>query len=350
MEKWRESITPNERDKIFYRQLAGGAKALLLKSVIDFELPALLIVQGPLSSEDVAQKLALHPHRTKKWLHLLSLLGLVEKVSSEEKRSYGDELYTIGPLGQGIFGEDGKNGEIFITYVDYWRWVEQFDFNAVLRGLPLPDAVRWPPRNLEAATELHQEWMGNTAQASINAIEKAVDISKVKRLLDVGGGDATMACTFAKAYPNLEITIFDIPECAYLARNKIAQAHLTDRVSVVPGDFLSEQPLPTGFDAVLWSRTLVDWSANTVTKLLQKTHEALIPEGQVIICETLLEDNEDIALAWEIRYLFYDDFQTAVFKPKAVYEQMLTETGFKVKAIRDQDEDICYSVIIGKRV
>lgn len=348
MEEWRKFLTPRERDNAFYELLGGGAKTRLLESFIDLELAPLLASEGPLSAEAIAEKLELHPLRTKKWLHLLSLIGLVKRITPADKPTYTNEVYAITPLAQAIFGDDGKGGVFYRYMTGFWRRVAELDFKAVLSGLPLPEAVRWPPRTLEAAAEL-EDAMSGTAEGAIHAVEKAVDLSKVTRMLDAAGGDGTMACAFARSHPNLNITVFNLLYSAYLARKKIAQEGLTDRITIAEGDFLSQEPLPAGFELVLWARVFADWPAEVVQKLLKKTYEALIPGGRVVICEPLLEGNEDLVIGWEFRYIFYDDFGAAVFKPRSAYEQLLTEAGFELTGFSDMDEESFYSVIIATR-
>ncbi len=113
MEEWKRFITPRERDNKYEELLAGGAKTRLLESFIDFELASLLLTKGPLSAEAIARELSLHPLRTQKWLHLLSLIGLVQAISPVGRPSYGNETYDVTPLTKAIFGNDGKGGAFY---------------------------------------------------------------------------------------------------------------------------------------------------------------------------------------------------------------------------------------------
>lgn len=348
MEARGDALMPRERDDRFEELLAGGAKTRLLESFIDYELASLLASAGPLSAQDIAVKLTLQPLRARKWLRLLSLVGLVRKVSDTASAPDSQEVYALSPLSLALFGEDGKGGAYYRDKVQYWRNVAVLDFNSVLRGLPLPLAVRWPPQALEAAQHL-EWWMSITAQPAIHAVEKAVDLSTVTRMLDAAGGDATMACAFAHAHPNLKLTVFNLPNSAFLARNRITKEGLADRVSVFEGDLLSDQPLPGTFELVLWSRVFYDWPPEIVRKLLLKTFGALIPGGKVVICEPLLEGNDDLVIAWEFRYIFYDDFDVGVFKSRAQYEQLLIEIGFKLTHFSDIDDYSLNSVIVATR-
>lgn len=347
MEEQSKQVTRRERDGGFEELIAGGAKTRLLESFLDSKLAPLLASKGPLSAQAVAEKLSLHHLRARKWLHLLNLIGLVDEIP-EDRAGMSKEVYALSPFARALFGEDGKGGEYWIDRVQYWRNVAVLDFNAVLKGLSLPAAVKWPPQTLEAAQHL-EWWMSVTAAGAIQAIEKAVNLSTVTKMLDAAGGDATMACAFSKAHPNLKTTIFNLPNSAFLARRRIAQEDLTDKITVLEMDFLSEQPFPQGFELVLWSRVFSDWPSDVVLELLHKTYQSLTPGGRVVICEPLLDQNRDLVINWEFRYLFYDDFGVAVYKSRAQYEKLLQEAGFTPSNFYDVDEESFYSVIVATR-
>jgi ubiquinone/menaquinone biosynthesis C-methylase UbiE len=60
----------------------------------------------------------------------------------------------------------------------------------------------------------------NRAMTSYSAIQTqevlgalaAEDFSRIRTLCDVGGGHGHLACALAQAYPDLNVTILDIPE------------------------------------------------------------------------------------------------------------------------------------------
>ena len=65
-----------------------------------------------------------------------------------------------------------------------------------------------------------------------------LDLKAVRHLLDLGGGPATYAITFAQANPELKATVFDLPMPIEIARENIANNGLTDRINTLAGNFL----------------------------------------------------------------------------------------------------------------
>ncbi|NLE39590.1 MAG: hypothetical protein GX621_16345, partial [Pirellulaceae bacterium] len=133
-------------------------------------------------------------------------------------------------------------------------------------------------------------------------------------------------------------------DSAYLARQCIAEWNCGDRMAVHEGDFLKDE-LPTGFDGVLLSRVVTDYTPKTCLMLFEKAHRALEGNGRLIINEALVDGNNDYAISWEFRYLFYDTFGRAAFKSLAVYQSLLEEAGFDVVDVSPMLDDAFYSVI-----
>ena len=115
------------------------------------------------------------------------------------------------------------------------------------------------------------------------------------------------------------------------------------------GNFLEDE-LPGGYDRVLFSRVLTDWAPNVCRMLFEKSRRALLPGGRLVINEALVDGNLDYAIAWEFRYIFYDTFGRAMFKPLAVYRQLLGEAGFAIVKVSPMLDDAFYSVIEAEAV
>jgi SAM-dependent methyltransferase len=295
----------------------------------------LLAEKGALTPEEIAAALGLHPVRAKKWLVLLERTRLL--INEEGK-------YSPSVLSNNMFWEErGKESYFVRDMIGFCRRVNELDFSAVLKGLPLPEPVRWPPRDMKAAEHL-EKWMSVTAADTIGALENGADWAGVEKILDVGGGDATIACALVRRYPGLHVTVFNLPASAALARARIAREGLSARVAVVEGNFF-EDTLPAGFDRVLFSRVLADWDLEPSQTLIRKARAALKPGGTLLICEPFIDRNRDLALSWQFRYIFYDDFGAETYKFIAQYEKMLGSAGFAGWKVRDRVNDTLYGVI-----
>ena len=263
------------RDDRFYDLLAGGARTRLLEGFLDLRIPELLGSRGAMSGRDICDHLAMHPHRGWKFLHALAMIGLLDEEGGE--RGEYSAVFRLSKQAREYFGEDGTQGYFFRELVLYWRAVAVLPFADVLRGLPLPEAVRWPPVGRKHAEHL-ETWMRVTAEGATRTIHASGAMNGAKRLLDVGGGDGTIGCNLYALYPDLEVTVFNLPASAFLARQNIAARGCGDRVKVYEGDFLKDE-LPRGYDRVMFSRVLTDWTPNVCQMLFEKSRRASSTTG-----------------------------------------------------------------------
>jgi hypothetical protein len=110
------------------------------------------------------------------------------------------------------------------------------------------------------------------------------------RILDVGGGDGTLAIEIARGRPAVHCTVMDLDGMCMQASELIAAAGIGDKVDTHACDMFRE-PWPQGYDCVILSNVLHDWSENECEELLHHAYEALPCGGQLLIHEALLDED-----------------------------------------------------------
>jgi SAM-dependent methyltransferase len=134
--------------------------------------------------------------------------------------------------------------------------------------------------------------MYNVASLQAEVICEALDLSKVHKLLDLGGGPGTYAAYFCAKNPGLKAVVFDRPTSEPLALGVLDKLNVKDRVTFVGGDFLTSE-LPKGFDAVWLSQVLHGENKENAGKLVKRAADTLNPGGLIIIQEFVLNDSLD---------------------------------------------------------
>lgn len=114
------------------------------------------------------------------------------------------------------------------------------------------------------------------------AVVAAIDPAGASRLLDVGGGSGAYVLAFLDAYPSLQATLFDRPPVIEMARVRVHDAAMTDRVTFVPGNFYKDE-LPEGHDLALLSAIIHQNSSEENEALYRKIHQALDTGGRIVI-------------------------------------------------------------------
>ncbi|MEO5889913.1 MAG: class I SAM-dependent methyltransferase [Ferruginibacter sp.] len=108
----------------------------------------------------------------------------------------------------------------------------------------------------------------------------------VKKLLDIGGNTGKWAIASAKYSADIEITIMDLPGQLNVAKTKIEQLGLSERVSFLPVNILDASvEFPKGFDVIWMSQFLDCFSEDEIVSILRRCYEALEDNGTVIILE-----------------------------------------------------------------
>jgi ubiquinone/menaquinone biosynthesis C-methylase UbiE len=330
----------------------------LLETFLELEIPELLGKHNgtPLSAGEICSRLGLHPHRGWKFLHCLALSGLLK----EENGERGDDSakFLLSDSTKEYFGANGDTNEgyYFRDLVKFWRYLNDLPVSLadVVRGADLPEMVQWPPKTFQAAAHL-ELWMRVTAEGAVNTLVASKAMDGATSILDVGGGDGSIGIALVsdaleqKVPVVPSVTVFNLPASAALAQQRILEEELSIHMNVVTGDFLKDE-LPGGFDRVLFSRVLTDWTPNVCKMLLEKARRALKPGGKLVINEAFAEGNGDYFVAWEYRYIFYDTFGRVLFKPVEIYKSLLEETGFRLLSISPMLDDAFYSVVVAEPV
>lgn len=89
-------------------------------------------------------------------------------------------------------------------------------------------------------------------QDVITRIAALPRFSECRRMIDLGGGHGLYALALVSLHPSLHAVVFDLPGVTEYTRRYIRRYGMEDRVSVCPGDFLTDD-VGTGYDIVLSS-------------------------------------------------------------------------------------------------
>jgi SAM-dependent methyltransferase len=239
----------------------------------------------------------------------------------------------------------GCNGS-YRKYVDVYRFYNNAcpvlsDF---IRGGASQQNFDYPPKTLEEVDDLEINWMANTSDKVIEAIIRSRALESQRKLLDVGGGDGSIAIELINQYHTLSATVFNLPIAKEVILKKFISSNCSGRVNMIEGNFFKHE-FPKEYDTILFSRIVSDWSAEKCRHLFKNAKNALKPKGKVIIVDFCLNGNTTPCLVWEYRCLFIDLFETFLLKPVEIYSQLLRESGFTNIQITPMSDQSYYTVI-----
>jgi len=132
--------------------------------------------------------------------------------------------------------------------------------------------------------------MHNVSVPIADKVIKTLAPFRFTHLLDIGGASGTWTVAFLRACPSAQATLFDLPHVISMARQRLEDAQLLDRVRLVAGDFMMDG-LPGGAD-LAWVSAIVHQNSREQNRtLFTKVYQSLTPGGRVAIRDILMDES-----------------------------------------------------------
>ena len=142
----------------------------------------------------------------------------------------------------------------------------------------------WFAKHPDAARLFDAGQAGSTS-ASATAVTDAYDFSKVRRVVDVGGGDGTLLSSVLRANPAATGVLFDLPGVVEAARASFDRSAIA-RAEFVGGNFFTA--VPADADLYLMKSILHDWSDDDCQRILVNVRRAVSATARLLIAEDLV--------------------------------------------------------------
>ncbi|MBM3362540.1 MAG: methyltransferase domain-containing protein [Betaproteobacteria bacterium] len=267
------------------------------------------LLSEPRSLTQLQQMAHLPPDSVQRLLGSAISLGLIEQRG---------QRYGLGPLGVPVAAHAGlramieHNALLNSDLVDPLQLLSRPESSGMHAYWPYPtgdaadarpiadgvDAVATPPisqaqtfsQSTQGAPQIsrYSELMARSQRFLIEELLAAYDFTQHRRVLDVGGGQGGWVIALAQRVTHLQLHLFDLPGVAALARQRVAEAGLTQRISCTGGSFRSDA-LPEGADLITLLRVAHDHADEAVLELLTRIHQALPAGGQLLLAEPMAE-------------------------------------------------------------
>lgn len=261
--------------------VAGFVHSQALLALVQLDVLHLL-QNGPQSAKILAPECGLAPDRMQMLLQAGASLGLLKRQR--------DGRFGLSVRGAAFLTVPGLEAMVRHHPVLYRDLADPVAF---LRGETSPELARfWPyvfgagGATDPAVTALYSGLMADSQGLVADDTLQMVDLSAVRRLLDVGGGTGAFLAAVCKKYANITIDLFDLPTVVDGAAERLMRAGVSNPLTIYPGSF-RDDPLPTGADAISLIRVLYDHSDATVEKLLGAVFAALPPGGLLVVSEPM---------------------------------------------------------------
>ena len=245
------------------------------------ELDIFTAVGPGATAVQVSKKLGSSPRATETLLNALVALGALTKKD-------GAFLNTPDAARYLVAGSPEYARPALMHTVDmFTSWASLTD--CVRAGT----AVR-PP----GVEQQEQQWtesfiaaMHSAAEGTAARVVRAVGVSGIRRLLDIGGGSGAYSIAFAKASPTLRAEVLDLASVVPIAQKHIKEAGLADRVTTHVGD-LTVDEFGKDYDLILLSAICHMLDPEQNLDLFRRCNRALAPGGRIVIRDFILEPDK----------------------------------------------------------
>ena len=279
---------------------AGYQRSKALFALIQLGVPTML-GDGALESDEIARRVGLDPIACESLLGACAALGVLERDGDRYANAPDAQRYLVRGTERDLSPYFNWQDAVYVAWSAFDYNLRHWRPGAGTTGAD-QDA---PPARARGVIEAMEGAGAARAHHSLalvqgEALAESVDLSRQRRLLDLGGGSGATSIALCRRNPELNAVVLERPEVVPVAREFIAASELSHRIEVREGDFMRD-PLPGGFDTALLGGVMALSNAVGNRDLLARVHDALPAGGLILIAGWMLHDDRD---ASPLRSLF----------------------------------------------
>lgn len=323
--------------------VAGFCHSQILQALVKLDVPQMLL-RREMMLDALAHTCRMQPDRMQILLSGAIALGLLK-----QRRNGRYALTTRGAALAGVPGLAGMIAHHDVLYRDL------ADPVAFFRGETETELAGFWPYVFGAGgatdpevTATYSQLMSDSQALVADDTLAAVDLRGAARLMDVGGGTGAFLQAVGAVYPDLSLTLFDLPAVVPAAQARFDKAGMSGRTRIVPGSFRDDS-LPDGADVISLVRVLYDHSDTTVLGLLRAAHDALPPGGRILISEPMTGGRQPQRAGDAYFALYCMAMRTGRARSAEEIMALLTQAGFRQIRQAQSVRPFVTSVIEGVR-
>jgi hypothetical protein len=177
------------------------------------------------------------------------------------------------------------------------------------------------------------------------AMLDAYDFTGINVVADIGGGNGSLLSSVLVRYPNMKGILFDLGHVVGRAKEKLKDAGLADRCTVIAGSFFER--IPAGADAYLFRHIIHDWTDEQCMQILGHCRKAILANGKLLIADCVVPAGNALSPSKDLDMTMLA-FPGGQERTEAQFRSLLKASGFELKSITPTTTMI--NVVEGKPV
>jgi len=290
-----------------------------------------IIGEGNKSVEDIAGEASVDADSLYRLLRALASEGIFR----ETQFRYFENTKTSSSL---------KGGEGSMKYMiqhqlnpDNWAVVNELKYSVTtgksavrkLYGKGVFEHIAEDPER----NELYNKAMINTSDVTTQSMIKAYDFSKIRRMVDVGGGQGRLLASVLSKYPKMEAVLLDLPHVVENAEKEFEKFGVSERIEIIAGSFF--ETMPEQGDAYIMKNILHNFDDENCITILKKVRGAIKQDGRLLILELMIDDGNKASYGkiFDLQMLLGTD--GAKERTRAEYAKLFSNAGFELVKVVD---------------
>jgi hypothetical protein len=328
--------------------LGGHIYFQTLSAAVQLDLFSLLDENGPMTEQQLCSKLGIAEQPCRILLLGLASIELIQRDNAGIYRNtYVATKYFARSSNRNLINI--VKWQHFINYKAMYHFHDALlsGKNVGLKEFPGEEPYLYGRLAHQPPLEkIFQDAMEEISRQASENFSRYVDLSSVKFLVDVGGGNASNIMTIARVNPHLKAAVFDSPTVCGIATANIAKNGLSDRLSALQGDCFKDA-FPPQADAILFCHFFTIWSLEENLTLLKRAFASLPPGGRAMIFNMMQDDDRSGPLSAALGSPYFLTLATGkgMLYSWAEYQELFRQAGFI--NITTQKLPVDHGVIVG---
>jgi len=261
------------------REIANAFRASrVLLSAVEFKIFTVLD-KHMMTSDEVSNKIQADSKATDRLMNALCSMGILKKVHGKFYNSDLSAKYLVE-------GKPDFMGNLYHTNHLWNTW--SYLTESVKQGSDFKG-----DQNKKEKSDWVEAFIAAMHYRGVNQgkiLSMMIDLSNVKKMLDIGGGSAAFSMEFVKKNPSIKAVVLDLPHVIPLTKRYVDNAGLMSNFNFIEGDYFTAN-FENGYDLILLSAIIHSNSYEQNKNLIKKCVDALNAGGMIIISDFIM--NED---------------------------------------------------------
>lgn len=272
----------------------------------------------PVDTEGVAGRCDMDTARARRLMRALAELHLVEAKDGVWRTSHRGAYLTQAhhlTLADAAREYGRRFSRIWETLPGALKSGKDWDVPDIFRAVATDPACVGP----------HHRMLASYARHDYAAVPAALGLRGDEHIIDAGGGFGALAELLVDEYPDLRVTVLDLPEVIEQACSRDQEERLVFRGADLFKSWRIEG------DAVLLARVIHDWDDVSAVRILRQARRVLPKGGRLFVVEMVLPENSSMGGLCDLHLLVANGGGE---RTEAEYAALLYEAAFEVDEVR----------------